>query len=225
MSLSPSSFRARVAHTADRHGRDPGTIRVVAVSKGHAPAEVQALHTDGQIAFGENYLQEARAKMAALEPLPLEWHFIGHLQSNKASALGQHFSWVHSLTSMTAATRLSKAAVAAQHTLQVLIQINLTGSAGQHGLAPAALAPFLDSLLAAALPGLEYRGLMTLAPRTHPQAAFARLRRLAEETRARHGLARFTELSMGMSDDWEAAVAEGSTLLRIGRALFGPRPA
>ena len=223
MTLSLCSLRDRLEQVVSRCGRNPDSIRIVAVSKGHAPAVLRQVFTEGQTVFGENYLQEALPKMAALAELPIEWHFIGHLQSNKAAAVAREFSWIHSIASLPMAERISAAANVAGRKLSVLLQVNLGGAPAQHGVSPAALLTLVDTLLEATLPHLEYRGLMTIAPRDNAAASFARLRRLGEEVRNRFGLPTFTELSMGMSDDWETAVSEGATLLRLGRVLLGPR--
>lgn len=214
---------ARVARAAQRHGRDPAAVRVVAVSKRQDAARVRALANAGAHAFGENYLQEARAKMNALGDLDLEWHFIGRLQSNKTRPVATHFDWVHTVDRLRIAERLSAQRPAEMPPLKVLIEVNVSAEASKGGVAPGELAALARAV--AALPRLELRGLMCLpAPATgaHEQRRpFARLAALAAALRA-EGLA-LDELSMGTSGDLEAAIAEGATMVRPGTALFGPR--
>ncbi|HET9700182.1 MAG TPA: YggS family pyridoxal phosphate-dependent enzyme [Burkholderiales bacterium] len=215
--------RARIADAARAAGRDPGSVRLVAVSKSFAPDAVRAAHAAGQSDFGENYLQEALEKMAALAGLPLTWHFIGPIQSNKTRPIAEHFAWVQSVDRAKIAERLSEARPPLLPPLQVCIQVNVSGEASKSGIAPVE-APALARHVAA-LPGLRLRGLMAI-PRptqdaTEQRAQFRVLRRLLQDLNA-SGMGLDT-LSMGMSDDLEAAVAEGATMVRIGTAIFGKR--
>lgn len=203
----------RIQAAAHRSGRDPGAIRLVAVTKGHGPQEIQdKVLQYGNFPLGESRVQEALPKMAAFSGL--EWHLIGPLQRNKVKFCSG-FSLIHSLDSLKLAEYMSKKAQEMRHTFGVLIEVNLSLEPQKHG--------FLESELAEVLPrigemeGLEVRGLMTIAPYTEdPQTVrpiFAQLSRLAD---------RFDlpERSMGMSGDFEVAVEEGATLVRVGRALF-----
>ncbi|OGA18168.1 MAG: YggS family pyridoxal phosphate enzyme [Betaproteobacteria bacterium RIFCSPLOWO2_02_FULL_66_14] len=214
---------ARIARAAQAAGRDPHTVRVLAVSKMHPAAHVDEAYHAGQIAFGENYVQEALGKMQALARLPLEWHLIGPLQSNKARLAAERFAWVQSVASERVARRLSENRSAEQAPLNVLVQVNVSGETSKSGVAPAAL-PALAHVVAG-LPRLRLRGLMAI-PEPTADIALQRARfgvaRRCYDALAGEGLALDT-LSLGMSDDLEAAIAEGSTMVRIGTAIFGPR--
>lgn len=214
---------ARIARAAQAAGRDPRTVRVLAVSKTHPAAHVDEAYHAGQSAFGENYVQEALAKMRALAERPLEWHLIGPLQSNKARLAAEHFAWVQSVASERVARRLSESRSAAQAPLNVLVQVNISGESSKSGVEPAALPALAHAV--AALPRLRLRGLMAIPEPTADvalqRARFGAVRRCYEAL-AGEGLALDT-LSLGMSDDLEAAIAEGSTMVRIGTAIFGPR--
>lgn len=222
---------ARVRETIDaaaaKAGRAPHEVRLVAVSKNHPVEAIALAVAAGQCVFGENSTQEALPKIAALANPELEWHFIGHLQSNKAKLVPGHFGWLHSLDSLKLAQRLARFAAEQQATLDALIEVNVTRDPAKHGVAPEAIAPLLESILKESLPALRLRGLMAIGP--HPadeltlRGAFAAVRRLRDDCAARMGLQNFTELSMGMSGDYTEAIAEGSTLVRIGTAIFGER--
>lgn len=219
--------RQSIADAAVRVGRDAGEVRLVAVSKTQPAEAIAAAVAAGQRVFGENTTQEALPKIARFADPALEWHFIGHLQSNKAKLIPRHFGWLHSLDSPRLAERLARFATERNATLDVLIEVNVTRDAAKHGVMPEALAPLLDALLRAELAGLRLRGLMAIGPHpageTEQRAAFAAVRELRDTCRARFTLPDFTELSMGMSGDYPAAIAEGSTLVRIGSAIFGER--
>lgn len=216
------AVREQIARAEARYGRRPGSTELLAVSKTQPPARVRALHALGQRHFGESYLQEALAKMAALEDLPLTWHFIGHVQSNKSGEVAARFSWVHSVDRTKLARRLSEQRPMGLPPLNVCVQVNISAEASKAGVEPAEL----DTLLAAVaiLPRLKLRGLMTLpAPEEDLQRQrlpFRRLAALFAERRDRYGL---DTLSMGTTADLEAAIAEGATFVRVGTALFGPR--
>jgi pyridoxal phosphate enzyme (YggS family) len=215
---------ARIAAAARAAGRDPRGVRLLAVSKSHPAALVDEAYHAGQLAFGENYVQEAQAKMAALAQRPLEWHFIGPLQSNKTRPVAECFAWVQSLASEKLAHRLSAQRPAALPPLEVLVQVNISGEASKSGVAPAGLAALARTT--ADLPRLRLRGLMAI-PEPTPDARLQRERfrgvRQLYERLCAEGFALDT-LSLGMSDDLEAAIAEGSTMVRVGTAIFGPRP-
>lgn len=214
---------ARIAAAADSAGGDPATVRLLAVSKAKPAADIRTLAQAGQRAFGENYLQEAAAKMDALADLALEWHFIGHLQSNKCGEVARRFDWVQSVDRPRLVALLS-AARAPGRPLNVLLQVNIDDEASKSGCAPADL-PALAAAVASA-PGLRLRGLMAIpAPAQDParrRAAFADMRGLFEALRRDHP--DVDTLSMGMSEDFELAIAEGATMVRVGTALFGARP-
>lgn len=197
--------------------------RLVAVSKMQPAAAVRALAALGQRAFGENYVQEGRAKQGELADLDLEWHLIGPLQSNKCRDAARHFDWVQSVDRAKLLPLLDRDRPADRGPLNVLLQVNIDGEASKAGCTPEEVMALSEQ--AAALPRLALRGLMAI-PEPHPdeahrRAAYARMRALFEALRARHpGV---DTLSMGMSDDWPLAVAEGATLVRVGSALFGAR--
>ncbi|HJL18517.1 MAG TPA: YggS family pyridoxal phosphate-dependent enzyme [Sandaracinaceae bacterium LLY-WYZ-13_1] len=215
-----AAVRGRIARACARAGRDPASVRLVAVSKRHPPEAIREAFGAGQRLFGENYVQELMDKAEALEGLgALRWHFVGHLQRNKAKHVARIGAFVETVDSPRLARALDKRAAHEGITLPVLLQVNVAGEARKSGCALDAL----DDLVAEAraCEGLDVRGLMTIPPfADDPEAArphFARLRALA----ATHGL---PELSMGMSGDLEVAVEEGATIVRVGTAIFGPRP-
>ncbi len=218
-----AKLRARIAAAARRGGRDPEDITLLAASKSHPASAIRAAHSAGLRHIGENYLQEALAKQAELRDLPLCWHFLGPVQSNKARAIAERFDWLHSLSRPGVASRLSERRPRGREPLQVCLQVNISREESKSGVAPAEL-PLLAERVAG-LAGLRLRGLMAIpratASRALQRRAFARLRRLFVALRRRHP--QLDTLSMGMSADLEAAVAEGATLVRIGSGLFGPR--
>jgi len=220
-------LRERIDRACREAGRQADSLHVLAVSKQRSPAEIRALHALGQRCFGENYVQEFTAKHEALQvpPLepPIEWHFIGALQSNKTRAIAERAHWVHSLDRLKLAERLSAQRPASMPPLQVCLQVDLSHEPGKAGVPEADVEDLADAV--AGLPWLRLRGLMTLpAPSADPaeqRRPFARLRELRDALKQRgHAL---DTLSMGMSDDLEAAILEGATLIRVGTALFGPR--
>ena len=216
-----------IAAAASQAGRAAGAVRLLAVSKTFGPDALLAAVRAGQAAFGENYVQEALEKIAALAAAvpgtPLEWHFIGPIQSNKTAPIAAHFDWVHTVAREKIAQRLSQQRPAGLAPLNVCLQVNVSGEASKSGVAPADLAALAHTV--AALPNLVLRGLMAIpepAPDFESQRpAFRRLRLLYEALRA-DGLALDT-LSMGMSADMRAAIAEGATMVRVGSAIFGAR--
>lgn len=213
-----SAVRQAIAAAARDAGRDPAAVRLLAVSKGQPAAAIRAAHAAGQVAFGENYPQELLAKAEELGDLGLEWHFIGQLQSNKTRPIAERAAWVHGIDRPRVAERLSAQRPAALPPLKCCLQVDLSGEPGKGGVAPEALPSLVEAVRA--LPRLELVGLMCIpepsAARADPRAPFRRLRELA----AAHGLG---ELSMGMSDDFGDAIAEGATLVRVGTAIFGAR--
>ena len=204
-------------------GRDPASVTLVAVSKTKPAESVRDAATAGVTDFGENYLQEALAKQGVLADLPLHWHFIGGLQSNKTRSVAEHFEWVHSVDRLSIARRLSEQRPFHAPPLNLCIQVALIPEPAKGGIAPEGLAELAAGV--AGLPRIRLRGLMCVPPPQENQAAeralFARLRRLLEELNARgHAL---DALSMGMSGNFESAILEGATHVRIGTALFGSR--
>jgi hypothetical protein len=218
----------QLANAAQQAGRRAEDVRLIAVSKTHPPAAVAAALAAGQRDFGENTVQDALTKIPSFTGQDIHWHFIGHLQSNKTKFIPGHFHWLHSLDSLKLAERLSHQATGQDCTLQCLIEINTSQEASKHGIRADELPGLLESLLTQNLPALQLRGLMTIGPHTNDEAAirraFAQLRELRNDSQRRFGLAAFTELSMGMSGDFRLAIAEGSTMVRIGTAIFGQRP-
>ena len=217
------AVRARIERAARNAGRVPSSIALIAVSKTWPAACIEQAHACGQRVFGENYLQEALAKMSRLSHLPLEWHFIGPIQSNKTRPLAERFDWVHSVDRAKVAQRLNDARPGEVPRLNVCVEVNVSGEQTKHGVAPheaIELARYITTL-----PRLKLRGLMTVPePATDvalQRKRFAALRGLLESLAAA-GIALDT-LSMGMSDDLEAAIAEGATMVRVGTAIFGPR--
>ena len=218
-----AAVNKRIEEAAIRAGRNPAGIRLVAASKTRPPSDLHLAFAAGQRAFGENYLQEALEKQEALADLPLEWHFMGRLQSNKTRAIASHFSWVHSVSNLKHARRLGEQRPPTLPPLNVCLQVNISDEESKDGIGLEAL-PALAAAVAG-LPRLRLRGLMALPAPTSDErvqrAAFKRLREL-QQALISDGLALDT-LSMGMSDDLEAAIAEGATIVRIGTAIFGPR--
>ena len=210
----------RAARTAGRSGDG---VCLLAVSKTFAAEAVREAYHGGQIAFGENYLQEALGKIEALRDLPLEWHFIGPIQSNKTRPIAEHFAWVHSVDRLKIAERLSAQRPAELPPLNVCLEVNVSGEASKSGVAPAELLPLVRAV--AALPCIRLRGLMAIpapaADEDAQRAPFAQMRRLLEDLQ-RQGLPLDT-LSMGMSHDFAAAIREGATIVRVGTAIFGAR--
>jgi len=219
------SVRGRVAKAASAAGRAPESVRLVAVSKLQPVAMVRDAAAAGQVDFGENYVQEGCDKIAAMADVPgLVWHFIGQLQGNKTREVAEHFHWVHTVDRGRIAARLSAQRPAHMPPLQVLLQVSLADEPGKGGVTPAEL-PALAAAVAV-LPRLQLRGLMCIPPPAADVEAqrqpFRQLRELLVALQAAgHPL---DTLSMGMSDDLEAAVLEGATLVRVGTAIFGRRP-
>lgn len=217
------AVRARIAAAAARAGRDPASVRLLAVSKTHPAGIVEEAFRAGQAAVGENYVQEALEKMDALAGLPIEWHLVGPLQSNKTRVVAERFHWVHTVDREKIARRLSDARPVGMAPLEVLVQVNVSGEGSKSGVAPRDALSLARAV--AAMPRLRLRGLMAIPEPTadvaQQRARFREVRGLFDDIRA-EGLAVDT-LSMGMTSDMDAAIAEGSTMVRIGTALFGER--
>jgi len=230
MTSEPSKLqqvRDRIARACAEADRAVQAVTLLAVSKTFGPEAVRAVAAEGQAAFGENYVQEALAKMEALADLRprLEWHLIGPLQSNKTRVVAEAFDWVHSVDRLKIAERLSEQRPATLPPLQLCLQVNISGEDSKSGVAPPEVPALARAV--AALPRLRLRGLMSIpepaADFSAQRAPHRALRLLMDELRGQ-GLALDT-LSMGMSADLEAAVAEGATIVRVGTAIFGGRPA
>jgi PLP dependent protein len=222
----------RVENTARRAGRDPKRVRLIVVTKTHTTAVVQAVISAGAAYLGENYADEAAEKITAVGNHPnVEWHMIGHVQSRKARLVCEHFQYLHSLDRLKLAKGLHRCLEPEKRRLPVLLECNTSGEETKHGWPawdedrwPELVEPLAEVL---AFPTLQVRGLMTMAPfYDDPELArpfFARLRRLAEYLQGQFPQACFEELSMGMSGDFEAAIEEGATWIRIGSAILGER--
>lgn len=216
-------IQQRIRTACDRCGRDPNSITLLAVSKTHPPQSIQELSECGQLVFGENKVQEAKAKIP-LCPGKLRWHFIGHLQSNKCRDAVELFSMVQGVDSLGIAQEINKRAEQAAKTMPVLLEVNVAGEASKFGYKPELMLAELKELNK--LSRLEIHGLMAIPPfspvaeKSRPY--FRTLRELKERAEAALG-APLPVLSMGMSDDFEIAIEEGSTMVRVGTALFGPR--
>jgi pyridoxal phosphate enzyme (YggS family) len=218
-----AAVRQRMQAAAQRAGRAADSVRLVAVTKGVAAARIREAMALGVLDFGENRIQEALPKIAALGPGP-RWHLVGHLQRNKVRRAVEAFALIHSLDSVLLAEAIARRAEAAGRRVEVLLQVNVAGEPRKHGFALEEVSEAVRRM--AVMPALALRGLMTIAPlAADAQTArpiFRRLRELRDDLRAQWpGL---DELSMGMSDDFEVAIEEGATLIRVGRAIFGERP-
>lgn len=220
------AVRQRMGKACATSQRRPESVRLLAVSKNFDAATVQLAIAAGLTDFGENYLQEGLAKIAALPRHGLRWHFIGPIQSNKTRSIAEQFDWVHSVDRLKIAQRLSEQRPADLPPLNLCVQVNISGEASKSGCEPTEALALCNAI--AALPRLRLRGLMAipapLAPGADPRAPFRALRELFQQIQARSGVdAGFDTLSAGMSDDLEAAIAEGATMVRIGTAIFGQR--
>ena len=218
------NVRDRINAACRLCGRDARAVTLLAVSKTFGPEAVAQAHAAGQIAFGENYIQEAVQKIIALRHLPLEWHCIGPIQSNKTRLVAEHFDWVHTVDRLKVAQRLSEQRPAGLAPLQVCIQVNVDGGPNKSGVLPQDALALAREV--AALPGLRLRGVMCIP---EPAIDFVAACALFERARAVFGQIKaeipgLDTLSMGMSADMEAAIHAGSTMVRVGSAIFGGRP-
>lgn len=216
-------LQERIRSASQNCGRDPSAITLLAVSKTKPASAIREAAAAGISQVGENYVQEALEKMAELADLSLCWHFIGPLQSNKTRAVAEHFDWVHSVDRVKIARRLSEQRPPGMAPLQICLQVNISGEASKAGVSLAALADLARDV--SELPGLTLRGLMAIpAPgdtAAEQRRPFAALRRALESLQDQHP--EMDTLSMGMSADLEAAIAEGSTIVRVGTDIFGAR--
>ncbi len=216
--------RQKIVDAAHKYARNPDSIGLLAVSKTHDASCLAAAHDSGLVDFGENYLQEARDKQQQLQSLPLRWHFIGPLQSNKTREIASHFDWVHAVDRLKIAGRLSAQRPPGLPPLNLCLQVNISGEASKSGCSPAELPELAQAV--EKLDNVRLRGLMVIPQPSddfeQQRAAFRQTRLLLEQTN--HLLhCPMDTLSMGMSGDLEAAIAEGATWVRIGTAIFGAR--
>ena len=218
-----AQVHAHIEAACQASGRPAGSVQLLAVSKTWGPDAVRAAHAAGQADFGENYIQEAVDKINALRDLPLVWHCIGPIQSNKTRLVAEHFDWVHSIDRLKIAQRLSEQRPAHLPPLQVCIQVNVDGGANKSGVSPQELPELAQAV--SALPRLQLRGLMTIPEPAETEVQMRAVHRQAKalfDALRAQGLPLDT-LSMGMSADMGAAIAEGSTMVRVGTAIFGQR--
>ena len=215
----------RIARACEAAGRPPASVRLLAVSKTFPTDDVRQAHAAGQNAFGENYIQEGVDKISALRDLPLEWHCIGPIQSNKTRLVAEHFDWVHSVDRLKIAQRLSDQRPEHLPPLQLCLQVNTDGGPTKSGARPEEVLELARAVVA--LPRVVLRGLMTIPDPVQGFEAEVALHRRAtalfEQVRTELALPHFDTLSMGMTADLEAAIAAGSTMVRVGTAIFGKR--
>lgn len=221
-----AGIHERIAAAARISGRCSGDVRLIAVSKRKTVEDIQALAALGETDFGENQIQEALDKITHFAGQALNWHFIGHLQSNKSRFIPGNFNWVHSIDSVKLAQRIASSAMQDGQSVKLLLQVNVSDDPAKFGVRSDDLFPMIEDILESCPHGIELRGLMTLGYRDADEqlarATFSGLRRLLDQSKQRFGEA-FSELSMGMSGDYELAIEEGATMIRLGTALFGER--
>lgn len=223
LSENLEAIRSKIAAAAEKAGRKPGEVRLVAVSKTHPPEAIREVFESGQHAFGESRVQEALPKLETLPP-EIEWHFIGHLQTNKIRKVIGRFALFHGVDNQNLALQMNRIAGELGVTANVLLEVNVSGEESKFGFDPSALPAALEALLP--LPFLRVEGLMTMAPFSDdPEKArpfFAKLRELRDRLAVETGNS-LSELSMGMSGDFEQGIAEGASIVRVGSAIFGGR--
>jgi pyridoxal phosphate enzyme (YggS family) len=215
---------ARIATAERRFNRPPGSVSLLAVTKQRSVTDIRATFAAGQRLFGESYLQEALPKISSLSAEPIEWHFIGPIQSNKTRGIAEHFIWVHSVDRLKIAQRLSAQRPEHAPPLNVCLEVNISAESSKSGAPPAEVPALAREVIR--LPRLRLRGLMTIPPVSRDfevqRRYFTQLRELRDALA--HDIPALDTLSMGMSDDFEAAIAEGATHVRIGSGIFGHRP-
>lgn len=218
---SRQSVLNQIEQACQRVQRDPATVQLLAVSKTHPASSLREMYGVGQRSFGENYLQEALEKIEELKELEIEWHFIGHVQRNKTKHLAEKFDWVHGVDRLIIAERLSSQRIESQKPLNLCLQVNIDGQDSKDGCRPTEVAELVQQI--SQLPNIRLRGLMVIpAPENH--AAFVDAKALFDQVKSQHAQPQdWDTLSMGMSADLEAAIAAGSTMVRVGTALFGAR--
>ncbi|MEB3754723.1 YggS family pyridoxal phosphate-dependent enzyme [Acinetobacter sp. MD2(2019)] len=211
----------QIQHACVNAHRNSNAVKLLAVSKTHPSAALREMYALGQVAFGENYLQEALAKIEELQDLKIEWHFIGHVQRNKTKHLAEKFAWVHGVDRLIIAERLSAQRLATQPALNICLQVNIDGQDSKDGCPVNEVADLVQRI--SQLPQIRLRGLMVIPAPNHLQA-FTDAKQLFEQVKALHAHPEdWDTLSMGMSSDLDAAIAAGSTMVRVGTALFGAR--
>lgn len=217
---------SKINNFIQKYHRQPDSVQLLAVSKKHPTSMIKEAYNSGQGAFGENYVQELTDKAEQLRELDIEWHFIGPLQSNKTKTIAHIADWVHTIDRLKIAKRLSEQRPAELKPLSVCVQVNISGEASKSGVLPEQVISLCEQILP--LPNLHLRGLMAIPAPEHDihkqRATFAKLAQLKETINQQLNL-QLDTLSMGMSDDMEAAIAEGATIVRIGTAIFGTREA
>lgn len=220
--MNLADIRAAIESSAAAASRDVESVQLLAVSKTRTAVEVEGVFHQGITAFGENYLQEALTKIRALDALDIEWHFIGPIQSNKTRDIATFFDWVHTIDRSRIARRLNDTLAGLDRTIDACIQLNIDREPQKAGVLPEDLGDLVDVIRA--MPQLRLRGLMAI-PRADgdPRSSFRRTRDMFEEHKATDA-PEWDTLSMGMSSDFEIAIEEGATMVRIGTAIFGPRP-
>ena len=218
---SRQSVLDQIQQACGRVQRDPASVQLLAVSKTHPSQSLREMYQAGQRSFGENYLQEALTKMDELQDLEIEWHFIGHVQRNKTRHLAEKFDWVHGVDRLIIAERLSSQRMDSRKPLNICIQVNIDGQDSKDGCQPDEVAELVKQI--SQLPNIRLRGLMVI-PAPENSVAFADAKTLFEQVKSLHARPQdWDTLSMGMSGDLDAAIAAGSTMVRVGTALFGAR--
>lgn len=218
---SRQSVLDQIQLACERVQRDPASVQLLAVSKTHPSQSLRQMYQAGQRSFGENYLQEALTKIDELQDLEIEWHFIGHVQRNKTKHLAEKFDWVHGVDRLIIAERLSSQRMDSRKPLNICIQVNIDGQDSKDGCQPNEVAELVKQI--SQLPNIRLRGLMVI-PAPENSVAFADAKTLFEQVKSLHARPQdWDTLSMGMSGDLDAAIAAGSTMVRVGTALFGAR--
>ena len=218
---SRQSVLDQIQLACGRVQRDPASVQLLAVSKTHPSQSLREMYQAGQRSFGENYLQEALTKIDELQDLEIEWHFIGHVQRNKTKHLAEKFDWVHGVDRLIIAERLSSQRMDSRKPLNICIQVNIDGQDSKNGCQPDEVAELVKQI--SQLPNIRLRGLMVI-PAPENRVAFADAKTLFEQVKSLHARPQdWDTLSMGMSGDLDAAIAAGSTMVRVGTALFGAR--
>lgn len=218
---SRQSVLDQIQQACGRVQRDPASVQLLAVSKTHPSQSLREMYQAGQRSFGENYLQEALTKIDELQDLEIEWHFIGHVQRNKTKHLAEKFDWVHGVDRLIIAERLSSQRMYSRKPLNICIQVNIDGQDSKDGCQPDEVAELVKQI--SQLPNIRLRGLMVI-PGPENSVAFADAKTLFEQVKSLHARPQdWDTLSMGMSGDLDAAIAAGSTMVRVGTALFGAR--
>lgn len=218
---SRQSVLDQIQLACERVQRDPASVQLLAVSKTHPSQSLREMYQAGQRSFGENYLQEAMTKIDELQDLEIEWHFIGHVQRNKTKHLAEKFDWVHGVDRLIIAERLSSQRMDSRKPLNICIQVNIDGQDSKDGCQPDEVAELVKQI--SQLPNIRLRGLMVI-PAPENSVAFSDAKTLFEQVKSLHARPQdWDTLSMGMSGDLDAAIAAGSTMVRVGTALFGAR--